>query len=188
MSKFKEFEKRYGKLPGDDKINHQSNQNDKKYILVGLIIFIFQLFITGPNKNYKNPLVIVSMGLVLLTTNTFFLFNESIIKSFISFFDFGVNMKIFMTAVVYIFLIVQFLRGIWIIGGWNQSSNVSNSNQTDLNSITLNTTTKPYNTQSTNELPNAIEETYHWMNSQMQSMSNKQREDYLKNFYSGIKK
>ncbi len=188
MSQFQEFDKRFGKLPGEDILaTHSSNQKDAD-LIANFIAFIFQLLFTGPNRNWKNPLAIIALGFIFLTINLYFLFNPYLIEYFFINVGFENTMLKLMTGLVCIGVIVQCVRGIWIIGGWNQHPeggyqyvNVPKSGYIRKGD------SRAYYTINSNVLPDAIGETYSWMNSKMQSMTNNQREKYLRGFHGGKK-
>ena len=185
-TKFKEFEKRYGKLPGA--YTATTNKDEiQTNVVVNCITIVFQLFITGPNKNWRNPLAIIGSGIVLLGSHLLLLFSQTAIEKFIHFIDFGNSIAIVMHATIYIYTIIQCIRGIWIIGGWNQNPIGYSYKQLPPSGKIVRGGSRAYYKNNPSVLPNAISETYSWMNSQMQSMTNRQRENYLRGFHGGKK-
>ena len=187
MSKFKEYEKRYGKHPGDNVVVNDVNGNSSSNFIATSIAFVFQLFFTGPNKNWRNPLAVVIVGLFFLVINAFILFNENMVNSFVEFFNFGESMETLMRATVYIYLIIQCIRGVWIVGGWNQNPIGRPLNIIPGAGGIRRGGSRAYYKTNTNHLTDAIGETGSWMNSKMQSMTPNQRESYLRDFYGGRK-
>lgn len=188
MSKFKEYEKRYGKHPGDDVVVNNVKSSDSSNVIATSIAFIFQLFFTGPNKNWRNPLSVVVMGLMFLGLHIFLLFNQSMFNSLVGFFNFGDSIQVLMRGVFCIYLIIQCIRGIWIIGGWNQNPIGRPLNVIPGAGGIVRGGSRGYYKKNTNHLEDAIGSTNSWMNSQMQSMTHNQRESYLRDFYGGRKK
>jgi hypothetical protein len=194
MSKFKEYDKRYGKHPGDNVVVNDVKNNDSSNFIATSIAFIFQLFFTGPNKNWRNPLAIIAMGILFLGLHVFLLFSESRVNSFVEFFNFGKSMEIVMHATVYIYLIIQSIRGLWIIGGWNQNPIGKPLNIVPgaggihrRGGVNASGGSRPYYKTNTSHLEDAMGATSSWMNSKMQKMTPNQREGYLRDFYGGRK-
>ena len=106
-----------------------------------------------------------------------------------------------MTRLLCVGVILQCVRGIWIIGGWNQhpvggyqyvnvpkSGYIRKGGSRAYSSQNMRPgDSRPYYTINSNVLPDAIGETKSWMNSKMQSMTNNQRERYLRGFHGGKK-
>ena len=178
MSKFKEYDKRFGKHPGDD-IEVAENKNDSSHWIATFIAFIFQLFLLGPNKNYRNPLKVIFEGSVFFAVNAFFLFSENSINVFMEILNLGNDAEKLIHSFIYLYLMVQCIRGIWIIGGWNQNPVVRPINIAVSSGGIRGHNSRPYYKTDTNHLPNAIDDTYSWMNSKMQSMTPNQRENYF---------
>ncbi len=188
MSKFEEFDKRFGKFPWEDKPEQNVETKEEKNILASFVAIIFQVLFTGPNRNWTNPLSVIALGFVFLVINLYFLFNPSLIESFFVYVGLEGGLLKFMTGLVCIGVITQCVRGIWIIGGWNQHPiegyqyrNIPRSGHI------VSSSSRPYYTTNSSTLPDAIGETHSWMNSKMQSMTNNQRESYLRNFHGGKK-
>lgn len=74
MSKFKEFDQRFGKLPGDDVVTTDSSNQKDAHLIANFIAFIFRLLFTGTNRNWKNPIAIIAMGFIFLAINLIFSF------------------------------------------------------------------------------------------------------------------
>tara|TARA_R110001592_G_scaffold297386_1_gene567892 strand:- start:1009 stop:1572 length:564 start_codon:yes stop_codon:yes gene_type:complete len=187
MSKFKEYEKRYGKHPGDNVVSYDTKNDVNSNLVATSIAFVFQLFFTGPNKNWRNPLSVIVIGLFFLSVNAFFLFNQSMFNSLLDFFNFGEGIQVLMRGVFCIYLIIQCIRGIWIIGGWNQNPIGRPLNVVPGAGGIRRGGSRAYYKTNTNHLEDAMGATTSWMNSKMQSMTPNQRESYLRDFHGGKK-
>lgn len=188
MSKFKEYDKRYGKHPGDNVVVNDVKNNDSSNFIATSIAFIFQLFFMGPNKNWRNPLAVIAMGILFLGLHLFLLLNQSMFNSLLDFFNFEEGIRVLMGGVFCIYLIIQCIRGIWIIGGWNQNPIGRPLNVVPGAGGIRRGGSRPYYKNNSNHLEDAIGQTQSWMNSQMQNMTPNQREGYLRDFYGGRKK
>tara|TARA_Y100000389_G_scaffold204690_1_gene258905 strand:- start:3901 stop:4467 length:567 start_codon:yes stop_codon:yes gene_type:complete len=188
MSKFEEFDKRFGKLPLLKDVSETDvKKEEEPNVLASFVAIILQVLFTGPNRNWTNPLSVIALGFLFLIINLYFLFNLDLSESFFGYLGFERGTLKFMTGLACIGFIVQCVRGVWIIGGWNQHPVEGYQYRNIPYSGHVSSSSRPYGTTDSNKLPDAIGETHSWMNSKMQSMTNNQRESYLRDFYGGKK-
>ena len=193
---FEYYEKRWGKPEHLKNIEEKRNKEEKKVrqrnsrikfigIPVYILRFIVQLFITGPDRKWQNPLAVISMGLFLWLFNAYLIFHLFLIEGFVGIFlTKGSGIYEVTLGCTALFLILQCLRAVFIIGGWNQVyiskyarpfkggyqyvAELSNDSQSS---------------SSGNHSNDEFTKVNRLMNQHMAQLTNSQKINYLKDFY-----
>jgi hypothetical protein len=182
----KVYEKRYGEDFVKKEVSLDNTNNSAltlfsiPFLLIG---FLFRLFIVGPSKRMQNTngAYHVFNGIVILLAHIYILFNIESFNSFLSNY-FNDTLPLF-SGLVVIYSLVQFVRGILIVGGLNYYRGFAkvdgSAYERGFRSGNQPRSQSYFNGKS------EIDSAFSYMNSKMIGMTNSQKEGYMRNFFGG---